>query len=118
MAQYKWRNAQEWLEDRLNRLADEDDMNAILSFAIDLVRQVDNDILQDLYQQEMTDAGFFIPSDAVMCPECGDSFVKSEMADPETHLSIGREMICMECHKYWLQIDGSKCRGCTGESNE
>ena len=117
MAQYKWQNPQEWLKDRLNRLADEDEMNGILSIAGDLLGLLDYDKIQDLYQQEMTDDGYFIPSDAVMCPECGDSLDKSQMADPEMHLSLVREAICMDCHQYWLQIDGTKCKGCIGENH-
>jgi hypothetical protein len=57
------------------------------------------------------------PSDLISCPECGEGFDKSQMADPEQHLSLNRELICMNCHRDWVQIEDLRCRGCNSPMN-
>jgi hypothetical protein len=58
---YKWASPGEWLEDRLNRYAESDDMNAIHHIAQELLTKLDSDQIQDLFQDEMDAEGYFKP---------------------------------------------------------
>lgn len=64
MPRYQWGHPAEWLESRLTTLADDENMNEILSIARDLASKVDGDALQDLFQSDMDADGYFDDLDA------------------------------------------------------
>lgn len=114
MADYKWSNPADWLEDQLEQLADKGDIRALLSFVKTIINLIDFDMIQDNYQEEMTRDGYFNPIDAVTCSECGESFTKAYIVDPERHMTIDRELpVCLDCHLTWLGFDNVRCPGCS-----
>jgi hypothetical protein len=59
MARYKWDSALEWLTERLDQRARQNDVAELLECAKLLAEQVDSDTIQDLYQPDMNADGFF-----------------------------------------------------------
>jgi hypothetical protein len=118
MARYRWQSPQEWLEGKLTCLANEDEYPEILSIARTLVGMVDANQILAVFQEEMENQGYFVPSDLINCPECGEGYDKSQMADPEQHLSLNRELVCLNCHREWIAIEDLQCRGCKEEERQ
>ena len=60
MAKYKWDYPKEWLEEKIQKgeFSSDEVLNDILSF-------VDNDTIQDIYQDEMDEDGYFIDLDSI-----------------------------------------------------
>jgi nitrate/TMAO reductase-like tetraheme cytochrome c subunit len=119
MAEYRWDSPHEWLRDKLNKLANDDEINEILSIAQQLSAHLDADVLQDLFQREMDDEGYFTATDAKTCSDCGGNFDSSQMADPEIHTTIDREQLtCLDCHHEWLKFDQVHCKICQPPAND
>ena len=109
MAEYKWKNAHEWLYDKLIKCGDSE----LLSITDRLIRMVDANQIQDIFQKDMEYDGYFNLTDMVMCPECGENYEKADIIDPEKHVTIDRDQsICIECHRDWLWLDNIECKGC------
>lgn len=66
---YKYATAQEWMADKIgnhanalrDRVGGENDFIALVDTANVLLQHVDNDCIQDAYQNQMSEAGFFTP---------------------------------------------------------
>jgi hypothetical protein len=81
MAKYKFENAHDWLDSYLTRLAEANDVAALFSEAKNLALMLDADQIQDEYQTEMDNDGYFddeessdddsSDDDINVCPECG-----------------------------------------------
>ena len=112
MAVYRWSTPHEWLKDKLGHYADQDEMNEIHAIALELLGLLDADQIQDHFQALMQDDGYFDSTDAEECPTCGQLVEPKHMADPEQHVSIDRERICLDCHRDWLQYDDVQCPAC------
>ena len=113
MSAGRWSNPQEWLSDKIGQLADKDEMNEIVTIAHSLMNMLDADQIQDGFQQEMTDDGYFTPTDLVQCSDCGDMVHKSKLTDPEHHAVFDREeQVCLDCHRMWIDGDVLDCREC------
>ena len=109
MAEYKWKNAHQWLRNKLIKYSDAE----LLSIMDRLIVIVSEDQIQDEFQQEMEDDGYFTLTNLVMCPECGEKYEKSDIVDPENHVTIDRDQpICIECHRDWIWLDNIQCKGC------
>lgn len=88
MPQYKFSNPYEWLEWRLEHGDIEDLINRLIS-------KLDFDDIQDLFQEEMDEDGYFEELDGAECQGCGNSFDKSEMHMRED------EWYCTDCALKW-----------------
>ena len=56
---YKYASAHAWFADYVTRTAEEDGVTGVLGIIRELVEKIDGDTIQDLYQSEMDDDGFF-----------------------------------------------------------
>lgn len=63
MARYKWDSAVEWLTDKAQGLARNNDSAELLSIINTLASGIDNDTVQDHFQSEMEEDGFFTDLD-------------------------------------------------------
>jgi hypothetical protein len=85
MAQYKWNSAYEWLESKIDGWSAEELRQAVLDFA----QQLGSDAIQDRYQDDMAEDGFFQDLDITsrlrreQCVEILES-VAIEFYDDET----------------------------------
>jgi hypothetical protein len=60
MAQtYRWGHPSEWLNWKLTELAQADKLDEILGIARELATAIDGDTIQDLFQSDMYDDGYF-----------------------------------------------------------
>lgn len=59
MPNYKWENPYEWLEHKQEEWSKEETAQALLSLAL----HTDSDTLQDLFQSDMEEDGYFLPAD-------------------------------------------------------
>lgn len=64
---YRWRSPGEWLEHHIDRLRDSGSDHAALDLAAlarELGRRLDSDTIQDCFQDEMDDDGYFTPKES------------------------------------------------------
>lgn len=59
MTRYRWSHPLEWLDEKLDTLPPAE----VLSWAKQLAQQLDGDQIQDLFQQDMDDDGYFTELD-------------------------------------------------------
>lgn len=62
---YQWGHPREWLEHRLN---DFENLEDLRQFAHGLAEQLDGDRIQDCFQADMEEDGYF--RDLGLCPDC------------------------------------------------
>lgn len=58
-AKYKWDNPSDWLRFHLNTLEGERKFDELTKIAWLLVTELDDDAIQDLFQDEMDEDGYF-----------------------------------------------------------
>jgi hypothetical protein len=63
MTTYRWSSAQEWLEEKLEKLAEAGDIKELAGIANALMYKVEGDDIQDIFQSEMEEDGYFKPDD-------------------------------------------------------
>lgn len=59
MARYKWASPGEWLRQKIQTAASENDVVELMSICNTLLPHVDNDTIQDEFQSDMDSDGFF-----------------------------------------------------------
>lgn len=59
MPTYRWDSPREWLDEKIDKLANAGDANGLHEVLIDLLPNIDSDIVQNIYQSEMDEDGFF-----------------------------------------------------------
>lgn len=59
MARYKWAHPAEWLEEKMQEAAQEGKVHELYSYAQSMMGRLDQDALQDLFQAEMAEDGYF-----------------------------------------------------------
>lgn len=70
MSSYKYESAQAWLQQKIL----ETPAAELVSLASELAQHLDADEIQDVFESEMDQDGFFIDLDAKhshLCPDCG-----------------------------------------------
>lgn len=60
---YKWASPHDWLIAKISRHNDANEVSELVSICQDLVGEVDNDTIQDMYQSEMDADGYFDSED-------------------------------------------------------
>lgn len=63
MSTYKWDSPREWLDDKIDQLANQNDVNGLTQILTDLLPNIDNDTIQNIYQDEMDEDGYFEDED-------------------------------------------------------
>lgn len=58
---YRWTHPIEWLNDKITELSQKDDVSELCSVARSLAEALDGDTIQDLFQDEMDEDGYFRP---------------------------------------------------------
>jgi len=59
MATYKWDSPAEWLDKKIQKLSDSGDVTGLCQILRDILPNIDNDIIQNIYQEEMDEDGYF-----------------------------------------------------------
>jgi hypothetical protein len=78
MAQYKWDSPGEWLIEKINSF-EMLDFYKLREIALIMARELDSDELQDLFQPEMDDDGYF--TEVGVCKHCGASGLVGQECD-------------------------------------
>lgn len=73
---YKWDHPSEWLEQRIQTLTTQEDHIELASIAHALAGRLDGDSIQDLFQAEMDDDGYF--QDLNRCPDCDGELTQAD----------------------------------------
>ena len=68
---YRWDTPTEWL---IEKIEDSNDMTKIISICFELIEHVDTDIIQDIFQDEMDEDGYF--DEIITIKELADQFPK------------------------------------------
>lgn len=64
MPRYKYESAQDWLQTKVNALAAAEDVNGLASIVVSVVTMLDGDQIQEVFEREMSDDGYFDDQDA------------------------------------------------------
>jgi len=68
---YRWDTPTEWLTEKIEN---SNDMTKIISICYELIEHVDTDIIQDIFQDEMDEDGYF--DEIITIKELADQFPK------------------------------------------
>ena len=98
MPRYKWNTPHEWLMDA----AQSWDSAQLYSALSSIIDKLDADTIQDLYQTEMSEDGYFVDLDEPKseCQNCGETFANSDLlpvTDLEQRVAPGEPMPSGEC---------------------